>query len=173
MENGVPNSRQEWANLEWKEAQVMVGNLLNNSGFMKFEEKRIGLTKRADVLVIKNNPIDVVFGIIEVKCYKKVNPSLVNKSIIQACKYVKILYPLVINNNRWGNKEKKFFVAVVFTNDYPVSLGKIIVNNYLNYLPKELKEGIPIIISTPGQLLKKLAYEKLLPDYESKLDDFF
>ncbi len=53
-----------------------MGLLFKKNGFKIFQEKKLENNKRADIIVIKENPTMVIIGVIEVKCYQKISRSL-------------------------------------------------------------------------------------------------
>ena len=79
-----PISRSDWASFDWKEAQNQVGLLFKKNGFKIFQEKKLENNKRADIIVIKENPTLVIIGVIEVKCYQKISRSLEKSAMRQA-----------------------------------------------------------------------------------------
>lgn len=171
----IYKSRAYWAGLDWKEAQLEVANLLNNNSFMVFEEKRLESHKRVDILAIQNTDQSITFGILEVKCYKKITPQIQHNAMIQACRYLKNIFPSLENNNRWGNKERKYFVATVFTNDYPGIYGTHHLSEYYTYLPKKLisQNNIKLISSTPDSLIAKLQNNGMSVGTQTSVDEFF
>ena len=168
-------SRSDWANLPWKKAQHSVAKLLQDSGFMIFEEKRLVQSKRADIVVIKNQDHKVSLGIIEVKAYRKITPKMVQNSVKQACQYLKSWKSDIINPNRWGNKAREYFVAIVFTNDYPINLSGNIDSLVAKLFTKVFEEdNMPkVLISTPNSLIGKLHEMGIGSGIQSHLDGFF
>lgn len=167
----IPSSRSEWAKLEWKEAQTAVGELLHHRGFMKLEEMRIG-RGRADLVVIRKIEKSAVVGIIEVKCYNRITPKLQLSSMKQACKYLSQLYLDFQNNGYWKRKKIRYFIAAVFTKDYPVRDYALSPKERIDHLPNDLFE-IPIILCSPDRLLSRLEDRNLMGNVYDPLDSFF
>jgi len=170
-----PSTRSEWAALSWQDAQHEVARLINHYGFMIFEEKQLDQKQRSDVLVIRNDNDKVIFGIIEVKAYQNVTRSLQRKAMIQAVKYLNSVFIDAINNQRWGNKQKEFFVTVVYTNDYPAAFFQHHKADYENFLDKELVENytLSLFSSTPNSFIRKLRQYTGYGHKQSKIDDYF
>jgi hypothetical protein len=170
----IPKSRSEWASLEWQWAQRAVGRLFHVFDYTIFEEARLDKSKRADIIVNMNKGKKVIFGIIEIKTYDKASRSLQDKAMIQACGYLSSLYQQVIHNKRWKNKSIQFFIGIVFTKDYPVTL-QFSIANYRKYLPTELYDNfkIHVIADIPENFKKELFKRKLLDPGSKKLSDFF
>ena len=171
----IPKSRSEWVSLNWQWAQKAVGRLFHLFGYTIFEEARLDKSKRADIVVNKNKGNNVIFGIIEIKTYDKASRSLQDKAMIQACGYLSSLYSKVIQNKRWKSKSIQFFIGIVFTKDYPVTLYYPKIENFKNYLPSELYDNykINVIADIPENLRKELLKRNLLELGSKKLSDFF
>ncbi len=171
----IPKSRSEWVSLDWQWAQKAVGRLFHVFDYTIFEEARLDKSKRADIVVTKNKSNKVIFGIIEIKTYDKASRSLQDKAMIQACGYLSSLYNQVIQNKRWKNKSIQFFIGVVFTKDYPVTLYYPKIENYKIYLPKELYENhrIDVIADIPENFRKEMLKRNLLDLGSKKLSEFF
>ena len=171
----IPKSRSEWASLEWQWAQKAVGRLFHVFDYTIFEEARLDKSKRADIIVMKNKDTKAIFGIIEIKTYDKASRSLQDKSMIQACGYLSSLYNQVIQNKRWRNKNLLFFVGIVYTKDYPVTLHYPKIENYREYLPNELYDNykVHVIADIPENYKKELLKKKLLDPGSKKISDFF
>ena len=173
--DSYPTQRSYWATLDWSDAQSEVARMLNYANFMKFEEKNLGNHKRADVVVIKRSSSKVVFGIIEVKCYKKITPGIEKNAMQQACNYLQLLHNMVKDNNRWNSKPNNFFAATVFTKDYPNRPGNHNPSMYHEILPKQLvKNGLVSLIScVPEMILGELYNRGLLSKEQSSLKNYF
>ena len=169
--DSIPSSRSSWAKLEWKEAQSAVGDLLHTRGFMKLEEMRVG-QGRADLVVIKKSEKNAVVGIIEVKCYTRITPKLQLSSMKQACRYLNQLYFDFLNNGYWKRKNIRYFIAAVYTKDYPTRNFKLSSKDRRDLLPDELF-GIPIILSSADRLISCLEDINLMGNVFDPLDTFF
>lgn len=168
-------SRLDWANLNWKDAQHKIATILNKAGFMKFEERTLTKSNRADVVVTRSVNNYVIFGIIEVKSYKMITTKIAKNAIIQSCRYVTALYNISKNNKRWGNKQKRYFAAVVFTNDYPDIIFNPNVKQFSDYLPSNLvkHQRIELIICVPEKLIKILQTRGYATIPQNTLDEYF
>jgi hypothetical protein len=168
-------SRSNWANLNWKEAQHQIGLVLHTAGFIKFEEKSLGNSNRADVMVIRSTPSEIIFGIVEVKTYRNVTPSMAEKAMKQSCRYLTACYNQVDGNQRWGKKNKRYFATVVFTRDYPNVIFDGSYSQYKAHLPSGLIENnlVEIFSSVPEQLIKKLQDRHLLGPNQNSLNDYY
>ncbi|MDH5402336.1 MAG: hypothetical protein OEY49_07590 [Candidatus Heimdallarchaeota archaeon] len=172
--SNTPKTRKDWAILSWNEAQSEVGLLLKQQLFVRFDEYKLG-NKRADIIAYKIFDNKILFGIIEVKTFKKISPSIENKAMEQACNYLSKYFDIVENNSKWGNKAKIYFVATIFTNDYPASFSDIYQNKYTKLIPKILvdEERVYLISCRPRELIPNLRRLKLLNYDQNKLDKFF
>lgn len=171
----IPKSRSEWVSLEWQWAQKAVGRLFHVFGYTIFEEARLDRSKRADIVVTRNKGNKVIFGIIEIKTYDKASRSLQDKAMIQACGYLSSLCNQVIHNKRWKNKHLQFFIGIVYTKDYPVTMQYPKIENYRDYLPKELYDiyQIHVIADIPENYKKEMLRRNLLELGSKKISDFF
>ena len=174
MAANSPQSRSDWASLDWKEAQLAVADLLNKHGFVTLEEKRFENHKRADVIIKKDLGERVIIGVIEVKCYQKITRGLELSAMEQAVRYLKQQYGISKTNHRWRNKQIEFIVAVIYTKDYPVSFLHHTIDNYSKILPESLisSHKITLMSSTPNTFIDKL--ELISPvARQTKINDFF
>lgn len=167
----IPQSRSEWASLDWKNAQQKIALILNLAGFMKFEEKTLGKSNRADVMIMRSTNSQVIFGIIEVKSYKKITTKVVKNAFLQSCRYITAIYNISKGNKRFGNKKKRYFAAVVFTKDYPV-IYKPKNEKFREYLPKDL-ELIELISCVPENLMKILQAKGYTALKQNSLEEFY
>lgn len=171
----IPKSRSEWVSLEWQWAQKAVGRLFHVFGYTIFEEARLDRSKRADIVVTRNKGSKVIFGIIEIKTYDKASRSLQDKTMIQACGYLSSLYNQVIHNKRWKKRNIQFFIGIVYTKDYPVTMHYPKIDNYRKYLPKILYDNyqIHVIADIPENYRKEMLKRNLLELGSKKISDFF
>jgi hypothetical protein len=171
--NFIPTSRSDWANLNWMEAQKLIGLILNHSGFMKFEERKISKSNRADVIVIRQTKTRVIIGVVEVKSYQKISEKIAQEAMIQTCRYIQTIYELF--NNRWGNKSKQYFGVVVFTKDYPNILHRTDLDAYGSQLPFDLlnNNSIDLFTCVPENLLKLLQLKGIAGPIQDSLEDYY
>ncbi|MHA2098179.1 MAG: hypothetical protein ACW99A_05795 [Candidatus Kariarchaeaceae archaeon] len=175
FEDKLPNGRTEWATVKWQQSQSLLGRLLNSYNFMKFEELRISTGSRADIVVIRTTQDEVIFGIIEVKTYTKINSTIEKNAIKQICRYVSNIYDLISENSRWGNRNKRYFGSIVYTNDYPVSTSANYDKLFNEHLPDELleKNNVHVFITRPEELIKILQKQNLCGYAQDTLTDYF
>ncbi len=170
-----PISRSDWASFDWKEAQNQVGLLFKKNGFKIFQEKKLENNKRADIIVIKENPTMVIIGVIEVKCYQKISRSLEKSAMRQALNYLEDQYTLSENNYNWRRKNKKYFACVVYTRDYPTSFLRHTINNYDQFdkIKNIEKNSLYLFYSTPNTVMDKLKNYIYIENKQQRIDDFF
>lgn len=175
MKDEIPSSRADWAKLSWQEAQLNVAKILQEYGFMRFEEKRFENSKRADIVVIKNSETEVIFGVVEVKSYRRISWSIEVKAMKQVCNYLAIIFDKHHTNQRWGNKTKRYFAATVFTNDYPGLFSSHSKIDYKKQLRNRLIEWeyVDLISTTPDHLIQNLISRDLAGYKQDNLDSFF
>ncbi len=172
--DNIPQGRSEWAVLQWQEAQSTIAYLLSSFEYMKFEELKLSNTNRADIVVIYKSDSEVIFGVIEVKTYSKINNTIHKNAIEQVCRYIDKLYQSVNENNRWGNRTKRYFGVVVYTRDYPIR-NKIRTDQFSTNIPDELltTKKLEIFVSTPEKLIDNLQKRNLCGYSQNSLKDYF
>ena len=160
--------------LQWQEAQSAIAYLLSSFEFMKFEELRLSKSNRADIVIIYKSEAEVIFGVIEVKTYAKISNSIHINAIEQVCRYIGKLFESVNKNNRWGNRDKRYFGAVVYTRDYPIRniIGE---DQFSDHIPIELLKSkkLEIFVSTPEKLIDNLQKRNLCGYSQNSLKDYF
>ena len=171
----IPSSRSQWAKLEWQQAQKTIGLLLNLYGFMKFEEYNLGDGKRADLLVWRTSSGQITIGLIEVKTYQKISPSIEAKALQQVLTYFKIFAEEIKASNQWNSKTIRFFVCVIFTKDYP-SLPSKLTKHHLgsNFTEERLhKDNIDVFVCTPERFILELVSRSLVHPSQQDLKKYF
>ncbi len=173
--HNFPQRRAEWAALDWKSAQQNIALMINQAGFLKFEEKSLSKSNRADVMVIRSTNSHVIIGIIEVKSYNKITTKIAIDAVKQSCRYITAVYNSFKNSKKWGNKINKYFCAVVFTKDYPDILFRPRVKQFTKALPEKLVNSglIDIISCVPENLLKQLQTKGLVEPVQETLDAYY
>lgn len=168
-------TRSDWATLDWSSAQKKVGLLFHSFGFTKFEEKRLGRSKRADVVVYRSLSKKVIFGIVEVKAYGRASHALQQKTLKQASTYLELLYQEVKDHNRWKHRELQFFISIVYAKDIPLIFHRYSKNDIQTFISRKLYDNhhIDIFSTIPEQLEQKLLDAGLIEPKASSLDDFF
>lgn len=171
----IPTSRSEWAQFKWQESQSLIAALLHSYNFMKFEELKLNAGSRADIVVIRRTDDEVVFGIIEVKTYSKINSNIEKLAFKQVSRYISNLFDLVNENRKWGNRRKRYFGSVVYTNDYPISVRFESQESIAKVLPSNVtsKNEIHIFSSRPEVLIRKLQEKNLCGYTQNSLDGYF
>lgn len=172
---GPPTTRSEWSNLKWQDSQSYLGQLLNSFDFMKFEELRLSKGSRADIVVIRKTDEEIIFGVIEVKSYAKINSSVEKSAVKQVCRYITNLFELVNNNSKWGNRRKRYFGSVIFTNDYPISMISKSQDTIAEIIPTHISsnEDVHIFSSRPEELIGILQSKNLCGYNQNSLKDYF
>jgi hypothetical protein len=170
-----PISREEWASLNWKDAQGQLGSLIKSAGFMKFEEKSLSKSNRADLMVIRSTKECVYIGIIEVKSYRRITRKIASDAVVQACRYISAIHQSVLNRYNWKDKNKVYFGVAVFTKDYPNILFNPQISQFKEYLPKELIEDKRVVLLScvPENLLKSLQVRGLASPIQNSLDKYY
>ncbi len=164
--------RSDWARMGWQSAQEAVVKLLQDHGYMVFNEKRV-YNGRVDGVVIRKTPGVVYIGIIEVKHYKKVSNSVREKAMFQSLKYLRSVFDDM--SRRYPAREQHYFLATVFTNDYPTSGNSLFVSKFMDHVPEFIKQraAISILSCTPDQLVRSLRERNLIQSHQQNLDEFF
>lgn len=172
--DNIPQGRSEWAQLQWQEAQSTIAHLLSKFEYMKFEELRLSNSNRADIVVIYKSETEVIFGVIEVKTYSKINNTIHKNAIEQVCRYIDKLFQSVNENNRWGHRSKRYFGVVVYTRDYPIR-HVINTEQFSSKIPTELltSKKLEIFVSTPEKLIDNLQKRNLCGYSQNSLKDYF
>jgi hypothetical protein len=142
---------------------------------MKFEELKLNAGSRADIVVIRKTDEEVVFGVIEVKTYSKINSSIEKLAFKQVSRYVSNLYDLLNENHKWGKRKKRYFGSVVYTNDYPISVEFKSQKSIKKEFPSNVtsKNEIHIFSSRPEVLIRKLQERNLCGYTQISLRDYF
>ncbi|MCE7733287.1 MAG: hypothetical protein GPJ54_00320 [Candidatus Heimdallarchaeota archaeon] len=171
----IPTSRSEWAQFKWQESQSLIAALLHSYNFMKFEELKLNAGSRADIVVIRRTDDEVVFGVIEVKTYSKINSSIEKLAFKQVSRYISNLFDIVNENQKWGKRRKRYFGSVVYTNDYPISVNFKSQESIEKVLPANItsKNDIHIFSSRPEVLIRKLQEKNLCGYTQNSLDGYF
>ena len=152
FDNEFNSTRTKWAGLDWKQAQGQLLALLSEYQFMRFEEVRLSKSKRADLVVMRNSGSEIIYGVIEVKSYRKISNSIKVKAIGQVCTYLNLLYQQTWDSQKYGKKPKKYFAAVVFTHDYQSSFQSEATGQQIAVLERDLAEMAEVFICTPENL---------------------
>ena len=165
-------SRHDWLKLNWNQAQRAVVELFHENGYTSYHE--LSLTNgRADGFVIKKKPDEIIFGIIEVKHYNNVTKNLQYKSVKQALKYLNAVHDKV--SSKYTKIPVRFFIAVIFSKDYPSSGISVNLEAYKTHVPKPIaeKKNLTIIVSSAGKLLRVLKHLHLLEAPQTELNHYF
>ncbi len=116
----VDLTKVDWYAIDWQTAQQTVVEFFHQNGFMSFHERR-SPKGRLDGLVVKSFDDKAVFGVVEVKHYQKVSPALVKSALRQAYNYALALKKRHATMGGNIKAVRNYFVAVVFTKDFPVT----------------------------------------------------
>ena len=164
--------RSDWTKLSWQDAQETVVKMLQEYGFMVFNEKQV-YNGRADGVVIKRHSSKILIGIIEVKHYKKVSNSVREKAMFQSLKYLRSVFDDM--SRRYPQRMQHYFLATVFTNDYPTSGNTLFVKKFMDQIPQFIKDRaeITVLSSTPDQFLSVLKKKGIIEAKQQNLDEFF
>lgn len=167
-------TRSEWSTMDWYQAQTTVTNLLQHRGYMRFHEKHVS-NGRIDGLVIKKSTHEICIGIIEVKHYRKSTKKLYETAVIQALKYLQAAYEDILAKYIQDKRSLRFFVAAVFTNDYPVMNIDEIIEKHRFLLPGGLIDSckVDIIYTAAEHLIKRLTALNYIEPEQSDLKEFF
>lgn len=154
-----------WDQLSWSEAQHAIVEFLHENGFMSFHEMPI-YGGRADGFVIKKEESRVTKMIIEVKHYKRISDSTVINAVNQGLSYLKSILRSDESSREKSNKEYRYILLVVFSNDYPV---KRINPNSFN-----LEYPYPVeVIYCSARNLKEILQKHGIIQNQTNLDDYF
>lgn len=172
-DNEFTNTRTNWAGLDWKQAQAQLLALLSDYQFMRFEEVRLSKSKRADLVVVRNSGSEIIYGVIEVKSYRKISNSVKVKALDQVCRYLNLLYQQTWNSQKYGKLPKKYFAAVVFTHDYPSSFQSEVTGQHISVLDQKLAELSEVFVCTPENLVSSLLNKNMVGLKQQSLDDYY
>ncbi len=163
-----------WYNMNWNDAQNAVGRLCHEFGFIKLQEKVLTNGKRADIIVFSNKTEKNVIGILEIKTYTKISKYNVKAALSQVSSYLIELHKQIKNNQRWNKNKLHYFIAVIYTKDYPLNDFTFTKQTIKNKLTSVL-DSIPvsIIICRPEDLKKELLILKLIKQENRNLDEYF
>jgi hypothetical protein len=162
-----------WQNLDWKSAQDQVISLLHQRGYMSLYETTV-LNGRIDGLVIRKSINEVDIGIVEVKHYRNVTKSMLLESIQQGLKYLEGNYLSFLKRFAGRNKTPRFFVAIVFTKDCPITNINEQITNSIDLLPDKLRSyPIELFYSSILDFLTKMRTKGLINGDQNVLTNFF